>query len=180
MWLRQFTRLHRPVAVLRAMEKQVKEIIANLGEPTFMRSELRTEGMGYGINAARGSLGHWLKVRGGKIENYQVITQTTWNGSPRDSWGRRGHWEESFIGLEIRDLDNPVEVGHLIRSHDACLICTVHFANTGLRKSFSKWRLGALCDRRRPDNRDRNRGGIDVRNMRMLKARGRDRLATRA
>ena len=94
------------------MEKQVKEIIANLGEPTFMRSELRTEGMGYGfINAARGSLGHWLKVRGGKIENYQVITPTTWNGSPRDSWGRRGHWEESFIGLEIGDLDNPVEVG---------------------------------------------------------------------
>jgi uptake hydrogenase large subunit len=137
-WLRQFTRLHRPVAVLRAMEKQVREIIANLGEPTFMRSEPRSDGTGYGfINAARGSLGHWLKVRGGKIENYQVITPTTWNGSPRDSWGRRGHWEESFIGLEIRDLDNPVEVGHLIRSHDACLVCTVHFANTGRRNSFS-------------------------------------------
>jgi hypothetical protein len=27
----------------------------------------------------------------------------------------RGHWEESFIGLEIKDLDNAVEVGHLIR-----------------------------------------------------------------
>ena len=120
------------------MEKQVRAIIANLREPTFMRSEPQAEGMGYGfINAARGSLGHWLKVRDGKIENYQVITPTTWNGSPRDSWGRRGHWEESFIGLEIRDLDNPVEVGHLIRSHDACLVCTVHFANTGRKNSFS-------------------------------------------
>ena len=111
--------------------------MAHLDEPTFLRSEPRTDGVGYGfINAARGSLGHWLKIRGGKIENYQVITPTTWNGSPRDSCGRRGHWEESFIGLEIRDLDNPVEVGHLIRSHDACLVCTVHFANTGRRKTF--------------------------------------------
>ena len=41
------------------------------------------------------------------------------------SLGMRGHWEEAFIGLEIKDLDNPVEVGHLIRSHDACLVCTV-------------------------------------------------------
>ena len=31
----------------------------------------------------------------------------------------------------------PSEVGHLIRSHDACLVCTVHFANTGRRNSFS-------------------------------------------
>jgi Ni,Fe-hydrogenase I large subunit len=54
----------------------------------------------------------------------------------RDSSGMRGHWEESFIGLEIKDLDNPVEVGHLIRSHDACLVCTVHFAKTGRRVTY--------------------------------------------
>lgn len=79
------------------------------------------------INAARGSLGHWVKIRDGTIENYQVITPTTWNGSPRDAAGRRGHWEESFIGLELKDLENPVELYHVVRSHDACLVCTVHF-----------------------------------------------------
>ena len=61
-----------------------------------------------------------------------MITPTTWNASPRDAAGRRGHWEESFLGLEIKDLEeNPVEVGHIVRSHDACLFCTVHFVNAG-------------------------------------------------
>ena len=136
-WLRQFVRLHRPVANLCRMRKHVTDLLENMDEPTFLKSEARTEGAGYGfINAARGSLGHWLQTAGGKIKNYQVITPTTWNGSPRDSSGKRGHWEESFIGLEIRDLDNPVEVGHLIRSHDACLVCTVHFAKTGRRVTY--------------------------------------------
>jgi hydrogenase large subunit len=136
-WLRQFTRLHRPVLVLRAMRRTVAELLENLGEPTFIRSEPKADADGYGfINAARGSLGHWLKVRGGRVANYQVITPTTWNGSPRDSSGRRGHWEESFIGLEIKDLENPVEVGHVVRSHDACLFCTVHFVKTGKKTTF--------------------------------------------
>src|SRR5262249_45816935 len=118
-WLRQFARFHRPVLVLRAMRKTVRELIERLGEPTHIKSEARWNGDGYGlINAARGSLGHWVRVRDGKIANYQVITPTTWNGSPRDSAGRRGHWEESFIGLEIKDVDNPVELHHVVRSHD--------------------------------------------------------------
>ena len=136
-WLRQFARLHRPVIVLRQMRKHVQDLIATVDQPTFVKSSVPSEGAGYGfVNAARGSLGHWLQLAGGKIKNYQVITPTTWNGSPRDSLGRRGHWEESFIGLEIKDLDNPVEVGHLIRSHDACLVCTVHFARTGRRITY--------------------------------------------
>ena len=119
------------------MRKHVQDLIATVDQPTFVKSSVPSEGAGYGfVNAARGSLGHWLQLAGGKIKNYQVITPTTWNGSPRDSLGRRGHWEESFIGLEIKDLDNPVEVGHLIRSHDACLVCTVHFARTGRRITY--------------------------------------------
>ena len=112
-------------------------MLEHLGEPTFIGSEPKADADGYGfVNAARGSLGHWVKIRGGKIANYQVITPTTWNGSPRDFVGRRGHWEESFIGLEIKDLENPVELGHIVRSHDACLFCTVHFVKTGKDITF--------------------------------------------
>ena len=136
-WLRQFARFHRPVAVLQKMRRTVTDLINNLGEPTFIKSEPKADADGYGfINAARGSLGHWVRIKDGKIANYQVITPTTWNGSPRDSHGRRGHWEESFIGLEISDLDNPVELCHVIRSHDACLVCTVHFVETGKKRTF--------------------------------------------
>jgi len=42
--------------------------------------------------------------------------------------------------LEIRDLENPVELFHIVRSHDACLVCTVHVATTtGASSSFTFW-----------------------------------------
>jgi uptake hydrogenase large subunit len=128
-WHRQFTRLQRPVVTLGAMRQTVRELRAHLGEPTYIRAESPPDGDGVGaINAARGSLCHWVRIRDGKIANYQIITPTAWNGSPRDDEGRRGHWEQSFVGMEIEDLENPVELFHVVRSHDACLVCTVHLA----------------------------------------------------
>jgi uptake hydrogenase large subunit len=139
-WLRQFTRLHRPVATLRAMREVVGELREQLDEPTYLPYEPQPDGDGFGaINAARGSLCHWVRVRNGKIANYQIITPTAWNGSPRDESGRRGHWEESFVGLELEDPDNPVELFHVIRSHDACLVCTVHFVTGGGDRRFTFW-----------------------------------------
>jgi uptake hydrogenase large subunit len=136
-WLRQFARLHRPVQVLASMRQTLHELGEHLDEPTYETAETKPDGDGYGlINASRGSLGHWVKIRDGAIDNYQVITPTTWNGSPRDSSGRRGHWEESFIGLELKDLENPVELYHVVRSHDACLVCTVHFLQADRATTF--------------------------------------------
>jgi hydrogenase large subunit len=86
------------------------------------------------VEAARGALGHWVQFKGGKITRYQIVTPTAWNASPRDNQDRPGHWEQSLVGLEVRDDDNPIELGHVIRSHDACLVCTVHVLETG--KSF--------------------------------------------
>ena len=65
----------------------------------------------------------------------EFITPTTWNASPRDSHGRRGHWEDSFVGLTVPDPENPLQLGHIIRSHDACLVCTTHMIRTGQRRS---------------------------------------------
>jgi len=136
-WLRQFNRFHRPVVLLQQMHRTVNDLIDHLGEPTFIKAEPQKDVDGYGlINAARGSLGHWVKIRQGKIANYQVITPTSWNASPRDSEGKRGHWEESFIGLEIKNLDDPIELCHVVRSHDACLVCTVHFVGQAKKRTF--------------------------------------------
>lgn len=139
-WLRQFTRLHRPVRILRAMRNTLLELVQALKEPTCVPATLGDEGRGVGlINAARGTLGHWLSVREGRITNYQVITPTTINASPRDADGRRGHWEQSFVGLRIDDLEDPVELGHVVRSHDACLVCTVHSVRTNHSWRFGMW-----------------------------------------
>jgi hydrogenase large subunit len=134
-WLRQLTRLHRPVLVMQLMRQTIAELRAERYEPAIVwPSEVPDEAKGFGaVNAARGTLGHWICVREGKITNYQVVTPTTWNASPRDSSGRRGHWEQSFVGLNLCDPDNDLQVGHIVRSHDACLVCTTHMIRTGQR-----------------------------------------------
>jgi hydrogenase large subunit len=86
------------------------------------------EGEGAGLaEAARGSLGHWVKIRKGFIHNYQIIAPTTWNFSPRDSAGAPGPLEQALAGAPVRPgEDDPVSVQHIVRSFDPCMVCTVH------------------------------------------------------
>ena len=78
------------------------------------------------LQAARGVLGHWVKIKNRKISHYQIITPTAWNGSPRDEGMNRGPWEKALKGVVLKDLENPVEAGHVIRSFDPCMVCAVH------------------------------------------------------
>ncbi len=84
------------------------------------------EGVGM-IEAARGSLGHWLSIREGKIANYQIIAPTTWNFSPRDQHGTPGALEQALQGAPVLEGEkDPVAVQHIVRSFDPCMVCTVH------------------------------------------------------
>ncbi len=53
------------------------------------------EGVGM-LEAPRGSLAHWIKIKNGAIENYQLVVPTTWNGSPRDAKQQRSAFEASL------------------------------------------------------------------------------------
>ena len=124
---RQLARLTRPARLLPAMETWLDESIAAASEPVFAGDGEIPDGRGVGlVQAARGALGHWVEIRNGRIERYQIITPTAWNGSPRDGAGVRGAWEEALIGTPLADPDHPVEAGYVIRSFDPCLVCAVH------------------------------------------------------
>ena len=77
------------------------------------------------VEAARGSLGHWLQVERGRIPNYQIIAPTTWNFSPRDAQGRPGALEQALVGAPA-DGASSAAVQHVVRSFDPCMVCTVH------------------------------------------------------
>ncbi len=84
-------------------------------------------GMGAGFHEPpRGALGHWIKIKGKKIENYQAVVPSTWNASPRCENKVRGQYEESLIGAPVPDPENPINVVRIIRSFDPCLACAVH------------------------------------------------------
>ena len=85
------------------------------------------EAEGVGLEEApRGSLAHWIKIRNGAIENYQLVVPTTWNGSPRDVKAQRSSFEAALIGTPVAKIDEPVEILRTIHSFDPCLACAVH------------------------------------------------------
>lgn len=95
-----------------------------------------SEGCGM-VDAPRGALGHWIRIRDKKIENYQCVVPTTWNVSPRDDKGVRGPIEEALINTPVADPDNPIELVRVVRSFDPCIACTVHLIKPkGQMKKF--------------------------------------------
>lgn len=86
------------------------------------------EGRGAGlVEAARGALGHWLRIERGRIAGYQIIAPTTWNFSPRDAGGVPGPLEAALVGVPVGEGEAvPVAVQHVVRSFDPCMVCTVH------------------------------------------------------
>lgn len=131
-FLRELARLVRPTELIPAMDIWLSEL---KGDGKFYSSPGKDiKGRGFGLTeASRGALGHWVQIGNDGIEHYQIITPTAWNASPRDSNETRGPVEESLIGTEIKDTNNPVELGHVVRSFDACLVCTVHTVKRGQR-----------------------------------------------
>ena len=98
-----------------------------IGEPTTVEYDPPADGKGTGLCAApRGALGHWLNVENGRISNYQVITPTAWNASPKDKDGQPGPYEQALIGLKVKESQSPVEILRVIRSFDPCTACAVH------------------------------------------------------
>ena len=123
---RVVARLLESARLVIAMEEWVRAL--RPGEPFCSRYVLPDDGVGIGlVEAARGSLGHWLQVRHGRILNYQIIAPTTWNFSPRDGQGIPGPLERALVGAPVRDgEETPVAVQHVVRSFDPCMVCTVH------------------------------------------------------
>ncbi len=92
-------------------------------EPATWPKECKGAGF---TEAPRGALGHWIKIRDGKIDNYQAVVPTTWNGSPRDHKGQIGAFEASLLDTPLARADEPLEILRTLHSFDPCLACSTH------------------------------------------------------
>ncbi|HEY5675540.1 MAG TPA: nickel-dependent hydrogenase large subunit [Myxococcales bacterium] len=111
--------------VVPAMERWASAL--EPGEPFCARADPFRDGAGAGLTeAARGSLGHWVTLRDGAIDRYQIVAPTTWNFSPRDAEGRPGPLERALVGTPAGEGEAAVAVQHVVRSFDPCMVCTVH------------------------------------------------------
>ncbi len=83
------------------------------------------KGVGF-TEAPRGALAHWVKIKDGKIDNYQAVVPTTWNGSPRDPNGNIGAFEAALMDTPMADPTQPLEILRTLHSFDPCLACSTH------------------------------------------------------
>ena len=83
------------------------------------------KGVGF-TEAPRGALGHWVKIKDMRIDNYQCVVPTTWNGSPRDHAGNIGAFEASLMDTKVERPEEPVEILRTLHSFDPCLACSTH------------------------------------------------------
>jgi hydrogenase large subunit len=123
---RVIARLLEFALVVPEMEKWARAL--QPGEAFCVRKDMPDEAEGAGmVEAARGSLGHWLRIKNGRIINYQIIAPTTWNFSPRDSRQQPGALELALQGVVSGDDPTAnTSIQHIIRSFDPCMVCTVH------------------------------------------------------
>jgi len=89
--------------------------------------------MGAGFwGAGRGFLTHHLTMDNGLLENYQILTPSTWMASPKDPWGNPGPYEEAVLATPLlENFEKPedfkgIDVLRAIRSFDPCMPCTTH------------------------------------------------------
>jgi Ni,Fe-hydrogenase I large subunit len=91
-----------------------------------------TEAKGFGfLDAPRGGLGHWVRIKDGKITRYQCVVPSTWNCSPRDAKGQMGPYEAALVDNHpLVRPDQPLEILRTIHSFDPCMACGVHVLDT--------------------------------------------------
>ncbi len=110
-------------------EQQIAAVSAAELDKVIPKEE--TIGVGF-WGAGRGFLTHHCVIEDGKLANYQVITPSNWNASPRDPWDQPGPYEEAVMNTPI--IENPsdpkeftgIDMMRAVRSFDPCMPCTAH------------------------------------------------------
>src|ERR687887_1425558 len=116
---------------LHFLDRAAEEVRAGRTK-VFEDFDVPDEAIGCGFHeAVRGVLSHHLVIRDGKIANYHPYPPTPWNGSPTDSYGTPGPYEDAVMGQPIFEENGPdnfrgIDIMRAVRSFDPCLPCGVH------------------------------------------------------
>ncbi len=126
---RHVARMLESKKIANALSIWVDQLVPGTQEynPTMHQTATVKTGEGMGMTEApRGALVHYTKYANNLIQNYQVVTPTCWNASPMDSSGQVGPLEKALMGVQIKDISNPVELIRIVHSFDPCTACAVH------------------------------------------------------
>ncbi len=111
----------------------------------FDFDEVSKDCRGMGLaEAPRGSLGHWVVIKDGKVANYQAVVPSTWNAGPRGPNGEVGAYEAAVIGTKVANPQEPLEIIRTVHSFDPCIACAVHVVDTK-GKELAVYKVDPTC-----------------------------------
>lgn len=136
-FVRTFARLHEMMLLCDLIEKNLTQIDL---QDAYHQPITIEDGIGFGMTEApRGSLGHLVEIKKGRIHKYQILAPTVCNINSGVLAKKTAPLGQALIGKTIKDLAHPIEVGIIARSFDTCLRCTVN-----LWKSSGKKQIGQV------------------------------------
>ncbi|MDP2569531.1 nickel-dependent hydrogenase large subunit [Photobacterium damselae subsp. piscicida] len=144
---RTAARMLQSVVIARHGLETFESMVANLNsnQTTYIKPTIdpnkEYKGVGF-VEAPRGTLSHWIRIKDALVENYQAVVPTTWNAGPIDGNGRIGPYEASLVGLKLAEPTKPLEILRIIHSFDPCMACSVHVMDYK-GQSLSEFRIAA-------------------------------------
>jgi hydrogenase large subunit len=79
--------------------------------------------------SGRGYLSHHMTIDDGVIQNYQIVSPSTWTMSPRDAYSVPGPCEQAVMAtpmLSGGSQGGMLDILRTIRSFDPCMACATH------------------------------------------------------
>ena len=128
---RTYFQAYAAAAALFFVERGMKEVYEGRTQ-TWTPFQVPDEAIGCGFHeAVRGMLSHHVVIRKGRIANYHPYPPTSWNASPRDSFGVAGPYEDAIQNTPLFEENGPetfkgIDIMRTVRSFDPCLPCGVH------------------------------------------------------
>ena len=132
---RMLARAVEAQVVVRRAHEWLTELKANLAtgdvavvdltywDPSSWPAEAEGRSIG---ESPRGAVGHWIGIRNGVIDRYQVVDGSTWNASPGDATGGRGPIEAALAGTPVADPTRPLEIQRVVHAFAPCAACAAH------------------------------------------------------
>ena len=136
-FVRALARLHEMVRLVQLIDTWLDKINP---DAAFSQDAVLCDGIGFGATeAARGALAHWMEIENGLVKRYRIMPPTVWNVGPLDETPKKGPIEAALLGLKIDHPANPVEVGHIVRSFDTCLVSIVQVLDDLTEQEISRF-----------------------------------------
>jgi hydrogenase large subunit len=116
---------------------QALELVKTGKSKIWNKYKKAKDGIGVGmLEAMRGGVAHWVVMKNGRVQNYQIMAPSTWNADPKLGESDYGPYEDAIVGSPLSESGEitGLDIVRIIRSFDPYLACSIQIFLTAMKK----------------------------------------------